>query len=173
MSNSIKLFHPLCHYINGERLYFILISFRVDVLKRSSAFVKKILSDFPCLSSSCMYSIFGDLDLLIRFWASDEDVTEIDACIKSLSDEIRYYRLILVDDANTWYQHKLDVKANDGEKKLFGESDVKAILNNKHLENEDYFYLKSDGPEQLTKYKIWMILEDRSSSYTDLFCVRA
>ena len=169
MNNAVKLFHPLCHYINCERLYFILISFRSDVIEKSNEFVKNIQSEFPCFSSSCIYSIFGDLDILVRLWASHQDIDAINLYLNSLSDDIRSYRLILVDHAYTWYQYEIDKKLSESAELSVHNFDVKKILKKDFGLDQKYIYLKSDGPKDATKYKIWLVVEDKSSSYTDLF----
>lgn len=75
----------------------------------------------------------------------------------------------MIDDSYTWYQHEIDVQSYDSENVFLGKTDIDNILNNDFDSNNKYFYLKTDGPEELTKYKVWMILEDKSSSYISLF----
>ena len=125
MQNELKLYHPICHHINGQRIYYILVSLKP--LKKlnsdNSVFdeIEKLINkdrkpnhndgierkEKSLAASCCAYITYGEHDVLIRAWA---DEYLIDDFIKELVNQEWYktHSCNLIHNMSTWYQRDLE-----------------------------------------------------------------
>lgn len=101
-----KFIHPLCHIINGERLYYVLLNLKGSVETSRSRLINS-LTRYDLFNSACIYHLFGQSDILIRVWSPPEVFKKFeDDLDKSeyTTDKI----VFLVGEIDTWYQREIE-----------------------------------------------------------------
>jgi hypothetical protein len=150
-SAEYSLYHPLTHYINSERLYYILVTFNYDVLQEA----KKLSNELPNLIVSnaiSLFSIYGDIDLLIRVWCTDEEINNIDRYLKN-NIKLKNHQLIIINKSYLWYQKKLEkneklrLERNVIEDLLIGKIDQSLIFNASDINYSFRFWMFIQVPE--------------------------
>ncbi|HEY3898066.1 MAG TPA: hypothetical protein VGM54_05600 [Chthoniobacter sp.] len=103
-------YHPICHYLRGERLYYLLITVETSA-EFASANVEKALSDVRLNDRACAYWLFGDTDIIIRVWSSESAIIDLEEHIrKAFNNMERPVRRLLVSSMETWYQRQIESK---------------------------------------------------------------
>lgn len=107
------LYHPICHFINGERLYYLLVESKLSVPDTEKC-VKDCLQDEflkQLEKSYCGYVTFGASDLLLRVWSNEERIGPLITKLRS-KKEISNVNTYVIDSMNTWYQRNLEKSEN-------------------------------------------------------------
>ena len=91
-----RLYHPICHLIHGEKLYYIVVSFRQDALNSANYLLEK-LEELEIINSSCAHFIFGDMDVLIRAGSDEKSINDFKEYLDSLK-LIDSYRFLLIEN---------------------------------------------------------------------------
>lgn len=94
--------------MNGERLYYLLIKTRTLAPKNRNSIlnaVKNVMAD--TLKAVCLYQVFGETDMILRIWASGDDIVTINQKLRS-HDDIRSVTVLLVKDMFTFYQEEME-----------------------------------------------------------------
>ncbi|MGK7911932.1 MAG: hypothetical protein AB4050_10705 [Synechococcus sp.] len=168
MNTTKELFHPILHYISGKRLYFILLEFKYDAIEKGTRVVNNILPNLEVKHNVCAYSIFGDLDLLIRIWASDEEVRQLAGRISSMK-EITSRRIILVDNIHTWYQDRIEQTIPKTAPCLLSEKEMNSIVSGRNNVNDSLILNHLSEEEDKYLYKFWIFAEEPFPSSNTLF----
>ncbi len=132
-------YHPICHILNGRRLYFILISIKSS-LKKAQDEITDIITGSDMLhakinlelESQCSYFIIGETDILLKIWICEERLAELESRFKTV-DSISNFRIILIRNTNTWYERRLSDPIICLEKK-----EINAIISNDGFEAVDF-----------------------------------
>ena len=101
--------HPICHFITGERLHYVLLKVKTKLFSAGEK-IEKVITDqkLKISRSSCAYFIFGDSDVLIRIWATETHLDKFKNEIRSQVPEVEDVRVILTDRISTWYQREIE-----------------------------------------------------------------
>lgn len=114
-----KLYHPYCHLMNGERLYYLLIKTRTLAPKNRNfilSIVKpaggaqghRVAISPEILNAVCLHQVFGETDMILRIWASAEEMIDISERMRSHED-IRSVTILLIKEMMTYYQRSMEV----------------------------------------------------------------
>src|SRR4051812_35892511 len=76
-------YHPVCHFMNGERLYFILVKATGD-LGIAEAHLNHALAESGLTASSNAYLIFGNYDFVLRFWGDEVKCRLLEGFLREL-----------------------------------------------------------------------------------------
>ena len=119
-------YHPICHYLRGQRLYYILITVETTAAD-ASKFLATALNEVGLSPSACAYWLFGDTDIIIRVWAGESTVIDLKKKIKDKINHLEHpIRCLLVSSMETWYQREIEKKPG-WHKSLIPESCVKIL----------------------------------------------
>jgi hypothetical protein len=157
-----KLYHPICHFIHGERLYYIVISFKHDAFNSASFLIDK-LEKLEIINSSCAHLIFGDMDVIIRVWSDEKSIT----ALKNIIDEYKMvsnYRLLLIESNYTWYKEKINKKIS----KLEFEAKLVDNILRGDIDSHLYLILKNNS-KSMYSYKYWIFVEEPYSSNSNFY----
>lgn len=157
-----KLYHPLCHLVNGERLYFIVISFHNDPFNSADLLVEK-MKENGLNASSCAHLIFGDMDVILRVWASELIVSDLILYLES-NKNIDTYSLKLIENLMPWYSREIE---DNGNVFTLSKADIDDILSNKIKDSLIYFYKQNH--RDIFSYKFWVIVEEPYSSNSGFY----
>jgi len=102
-----KVYHPVCHLINGERLYYILVRMRSSVLE-AKQLIGTCMEQAGLEDSYCGYVTFGTSDLLIRVWAHEDKFKELHELLDRQKRLIEASSVYVIDSMSTWYQRDLE-----------------------------------------------------------------
>jgi len=102
--------HPICHYLRGERLYYLLITVETSA-EVASAHVDKALANAQLQDRACAYWLFGDTDIIVRVWASESKIMDLEADIRKAFVRMEHpVRRLLVSSMLTWYQRSIEAR---------------------------------------------------------------
>lgn len=115
---SKKLFHPYCHLMNGERLYYLLIktrtlapknrNFILSIVKPAAGnHVHRVAISPDILNAVCLYQVFGETDMILRIWASADEIMDISTRMRAHED-IRCVTILLIKEMMTYYQRSME-----------------------------------------------------------------
>jgi hypothetical protein len=104
--------HPICHFINGERLHYLLLKVRTKLFDAGDS-INEVLSDttIGVDESSCAYYVFGSSDVIIRLWSTEKDLIGLCNVIQERVREVESIQVVLVDRMLTWYQQIIESQA--------------------------------------------------------------
>lgn len=103
----MNLYHPICHFANGERLYYILIDAKTNLFA-AKQYVLQCLNEKGLKNSSCGYITFGPNDILLRIWAAEEIVADFITILRSNREIILNVTPRIIESISTWYQNRLE-----------------------------------------------------------------
>jgi hypothetical protein len=101
--------HPICHFITGERLHYVLLKVKTKLFTAGEK-IEKVISDskLGISGSSCAYFIFGDSDVLVRIWATESHLEQFKEEVRKHVPEVEDLRVILIERISTWYQRRIE-----------------------------------------------------------------
>ncbi len=103
----MSLYHPLCHLVRGERLYYLLIETTMN-LSEVKTFINKYMKQNSALGDSCcVYFTFGDNDLILRVWANDDSFYGLHMYLEKQKD-IDNIDVFIIDSMYSWYQKEIE-----------------------------------------------------------------
>lgn len=103
-------FHPFCHLVNGERLYFFFVKIAGDFTE-SQQLLLASLAEADILSSSYSYLVFGEFDFIVRVWGTQALIHKFEASMEKHRGAGRVFlewRKLLVSRMSTWLQRDLE-----------------------------------------------------------------
>ena len=101
-------YHPICYYLRGLRLYYLLITVETSADKAAS-FVTQALESVGLSESACAYWLFGDTDIIIRVWAEEALIIDLEEEIDKELNRLEYtLQRLLVSSMETWYQREIE-----------------------------------------------------------------
>lgn len=148
--------------MHGERLYYIVLSFKFDAFN-SAVFLINKLEELSLIDSSCAHLIFGDMDVIIRLWADDKKINELKLIINDFK-MVSSYKFILIENHFTWYKEKINRKILKYE---FDEKLLDRILKG-DIDHNFYILLKNDQ-KSICNYKYWIFVEEPYSSNSNFY----
>lgn len=157
-----RLYHPICHLIHGERLYYIVVSFKQDALNSANYLLEK-LEELEIINSSCAHFIFGDMDVIIRAWSDEKSINDFKEYLDSLK-LIDSYRFLLIENIFTWYKDKINRKIN---KLTFSQGIIDEILIGE-IDSRFFLVLKNNSKMKYN-YKYWIFVEEPYSSNSGFY----
>ncbi len=102
--------HPICHYLRGERLYYLLITVETSA-EEASENVEAALNKVGLHNRACAYWLFGDTDIIVRVWSSESAIMDLEKEIAAAFHRVeKPIRRLLVSSMETWYQRKIETK---------------------------------------------------------------
>jgi len=105
------LYHPICHLINGERLYYVFVASRMNV-RDSAQCIDTCMNLVPLRrlkGSFCTYLTFGENDIIIRMWAQERDFANFLSELRNRKREgIDQITVYIMDSMSTWYQREIE-----------------------------------------------------------------
>jgi hypothetical protein len=166
-----KIDHPICHLMNGRRLYYLLITFNAykTTIKNE---INRILKESGLGESSCGYLIYGPADLLVRVWATAEELNKLIDGLGAITGIDPVVKIHLIDDISTWAQRELEGM----ESWSFGvvHSHMERILEAKIppqltriISSEHGLFVEDNVPE--TKVRVFLFSKARYTTHADFF----
>ena len=103
----MKIYHPICHFANGERLYYILIDVKTNLFA-AQRYVVESLTRYKLKSSSCGYITFGPSDMLLRVWADEDRLADFVQTLRNNRETILNVKPRIIESMRTWYQNQME-----------------------------------------------------------------
>jgi hypothetical protein len=166
-----KIDHPICHLMNGRRLYYLLITFNAYELTVKNE-INRILNKSGLGESSCGYLIYGPADLLVRVWATAEELNKLIDGLGAITGIDTAVKIHLIDEISTWAQRELEGM----ESWCFGvvHSHMESILDAKippqltrKISSKNVSFVDENVPE--SKVKVFLFSEARYTTHADFF----
>ena len=166
-----KIDHPICHLMNGRRLYYLLITFNAYETTVKDE-INRILTESGLGDSSCGYLIYGPADLLVRVWATAEELNKLIDGLGAITGIDPVVKIHLIDDISTWAQRELegmeswsfDVVHSHMERIL--EAKIPPQLTRK-ISSEHVLFVEDNVPE--AKVRVFLFSEARYTTHADFF----
>lgn len=105
------LYHPICHLIHGERLYYVILETK-NTVSRSIDLVTEVLEkeSQKLRNSYSAYLVFGTCDLLIRVWAKENKFRLLLETLKNNQTVVKT-KVYMINSINTYYQREIEENA--------------------------------------------------------------
>ncbi len=159
----LKLYHPICHFINGERLYFLLIQTKANVFDKKG-FVNECVEGQGLSACYCGYVILGSTDILLQIWAEEKELAGLLHDLRSDREKVSKVVSYMIDTMSTWYQTKLEKRA--GFWGLFSKDSYRSLM--KHDVPGDLIYQEPKAQTRdHTRY--FVFLEEPYATHSVLF----
>ena len=159
------LYHPICHLINEERLYYLLLESKLSI-PESAICVKSYLEDGDLKSlkkSYCGYFTFGATDFLLRIWSNEEKIAALINNFRRTT-EISKVTTYVIDSMNTWYQRNLEEREDWPDE--FPSESYEALMK---LEIPDWLKLPFNTKIDDESIKYFMFLDETYTKQSVLF----
>lgn len=165
MTTMRSIYHPICHLIQGHRLYYILLSLTGDH-KNSEKRIDAIIENAELEKSTCAYYVFGEADLIFRIWATESEINFLQSHIEK-TDGILIKDMYLISRTSTWYQREIEsVRGWSRELSTPKQSEhKKAVQNIMQGEPSESLRLEYNaGTSSYEKVKVFMFLDQKSKT---------
>lgn len=174
-----KLYHPICHLIHGERLYYVLLETK-NTVSGNIDLVKEVLEkeSQKLRNSYSAYLVFGTCDLLIGVWAKENNFRLLVETLKN-NQTVVQTTVYMINSINTYYQREIEEKAEwPGE---IGLDDYKKTMTldtpdcyctpfEKSLEQKYFMFLKEAYTKETRFFsEISTSLKERDNRYLECF----
>lgn len=103
----MKIYHPICHFANGERLYYILVDAKTNLFA-AKKYVVDCLTKYHLKASSCGYITFGPSDMLLRVWAEEKRLADFAQTLRNNREVILSVKPRIIESMRTWYQNQME-----------------------------------------------------------------
>jgi len=175
----LKFYHPICHLIHGERLYYILLETK-NTVSGNIDLVKELLEkeSQKLRNSYSAYLVFGTCDLLIRVWAKENNFRLLLEALKN-NQTVVQTTVYMINSLNTYYQRKIEENAEwPGQ---IGLDDYKKIMTletpdsyctpfEKSLEQRYFMFLKEPYTKETRFFsEISTSLKEKDNRYLECF----
>lgn len=108
-----KVYHPYCHLFNGERLYYLLIKNRTLSPTNRNFLLSAAKEVLPenFISTISLHQVFGETDMILRIWASHENLDLLINKLESLPST-EAVTVLLIKEMLTYYQREMEAARN-------------------------------------------------------------
>ena len=108
-----KVYHPYCHLFNGERLYYVLIKNRTLSPTNRNFLLSAAKEVLPenFINAISLHQVFGETDMILRIWASHENLDLLINKLESLQST-EAVTVLLIKEMLTYYQREMESSRN-------------------------------------------------------------
>ncbi len=161
----MKVYHPICHFANGERLYYILVDAKTNLFAAKKCIVD-YLKEYELKNSTCGYITFGSSDILLRIWATEERLAEFVKDLRSNREVILEVKPRIIESIRTWYQ--IEMEKSQAFWASFKNGSYENLMNRKF--NDLYVKVINQSDEKITSgIRFFAFLEEPYGRMSTLF----